>query len=392
MNAQQIADIILEAKSKFDSCDEVPTIVLAGRTGSGKSSLMNAMAGRFVSETGVIPTTQTPVEHELTEGGLPLRVVDLPGVGEAGRHAQRLEHMLESLVRAHILLVTVPCASRDLAYEREVVGAVQTHFGTALPLPCIVACTKIDAAAPVRDWNPVALNLASPASEKERNIVAWLDYVERTMGPHIRQPFGGATPFLPCCAGESWERAEERYGIEALRYRIYESLPDAARTYFARLDGALCDRRAADIIFEHSVSAAMAGLNPLPGIPDALFIVPIQIGMLVRLSRLYARPFTWDVAVRLLGPLLARSAGRMLASQLCKFVPVAGSLAGAAVAGALTYCLGMAFHALMHGGSWTVDADVLLREVEKVWNGMDIGVFLKELKRRTGITFPSWKG
>ena len=388
---EMIADLIRDAKSRFDHCDIVPVLVLAGRTGSGKSSLMNALAGRFVSEVGVIPTTQTPVEHELAEGGLPLRVVDLPGVGEAGRHVQRLEDMLGSLGRAHLMLVAVPCPSRDFAYERELVGAVQAHYGAALPLPCVVACTKIDTAPPIKDWRPEALNLASPVSEKERNIADWLNYVERAMGPHIRQPFGGKTPFLPCCAGESWDDAENRYGIGELRGKIYGLLPDAARTCFARLDRALCDERAADIVFDHARLAALAGLNPLPGVPDALFIIPIQVGMLIRLNKLYDKQFSMDIAARFLGPLLARSTGRMLASQLCKFVPVAGSLAGAAVAGALTYSLGMAFHTLMHGGTWRFDADTLMKQTEKVWNGLETGRFLEILGRKTGISFPSWK-
>ena len=187
-------------------------MLVTERTGSDKSSLINALAGRFVSEVGVIPTIQTPVEQEITEGGLPLRVVDLPGVGEAGRHEQRLEDMLGALGRAHLMLMAVPYPSRDLAYERELVG-----------------------------------------------------------------------------------------------------------------------------------------------------------------------------------PLLARSAARILASQLCKFVPVAGSLAGAAVAGALIYSLGMAFHTLMHGGSWHFDTDTLLQQVEKVWSGLDKDRFLDTLKQKTGETFSSWK-
>lgn len=44
---------------------------------------------------------------------------------------------------------------------------------------------------------------------------------------------------------------------------------------------------------------------------------------------------------------------------------------------ALTCCLGMAFHALRHGGSWHVDSDLLPRQAEKTWNGMDTGAFLK---------------
>lgn len=61
------------------------------------------------------------------------------------------------------------------------------------------------------------------------------------------------------------------------------------------------------------------------------------------------------------------------------------------MAGAVACCLGMAFHALRHGCSWHVDSDVLPRQAEKTWNGMDTGAFLKELKRRMGIVFSSWK-
>ena len=87
---------------------------MSGRTGAGKSSLINALAGRPVEAVGVLPTTLEPTERELEENGVPLRLLDLPGVGEAGKHGERLQTVLDQAENAHILLLCIPCPERSL--------------------------------------------------------------------------------------------------------------------------------------------------------------------------------------------------------------------------------------------------------------------------------------
>ena len=167
---------------------------------------------------------------------------------------------------------------------------------------------------------------------------------------------GKKVTFLICMDG--------RYGLEARRRSIFQALPDATRTYFARAvqDKALLDQRAEAIVRTHAGMASAAAAQPIAAIPDAALIMPIQVAMLMRLTTLHGRELTLDLAVQLLGPLAARMAGRFAFEQIAKLIPVAGSIAGAAVAGTMTYALGMAFHTMLHGGDWSFDPEALKNE------------------------------
>lgn len=355
-----LGEVLDAAREKFPSTDIVPTLLMAGRTGAGKSSLLNALAGQHVSPVGVIPTTQEPTPHELEGGGIPLRVLDMPGVGEAGRHGERMDTVLDQADTAHLLLLAVPCPERNLEYEKTLLLEVGRHF-THTPLPVLAVGTKVDCAAPARDWQPASLNLAAPSTEKERNIVDWLAYAASVL-PNVGE-------LAPCASGEAYDDSANQYGIAALRQRIYDLLPEAARTYFARVtrDWALLDRQAESIVRSFSAMAAAAAAQPVPSVPDAALIMPVQVAMLIRLTTLHGRELTADLAAKLLGPLAARMAGRFAFEQVLKIIPGVGSLAGAAVAGGMTYALGMGYHTVLHDGHWNFDPEALKDEALRWW-------------------------
>lgn len=93
--------------------------------------------------------------------------------------------------------------------------------------------------------------------------------------------------------------------------------------------------------------AAAAGATPIP-FADAAVLVPIQVGMLARVSVLYGfdvtRSYLRELVVAAIGPTAATVGGKAIAGSLLKLIPGGGTVLGgaisAATAAALTTALG----------------------------------------------------
>ena len=87
--------------------------------------------------------------------------------------------------------------------------------------------------------------------------------------------------------------------------------------------------------------ATSAGLNPLP-MSDSLLIAPQQIAMSVKISKIFGFDSFGENAKALLQSQLVSLAGKQLVTSLTKFIPIAGQVINASVAGSMTFALGTA--------------------------------------------------
>ncbi|EPN9542285.1 GTPase family protein [Cronobacter malonaticus] len=110
-----------------------PVIGIMGKTGSGKSSLCNALFADKVSPVSdVTACTRDPLCFRLHVGEHAMTIVDLPGVGESeSRDVEYAELYSQQLPRLDLVLWLIKADDRALAVDehfyREVIGEAYRH-------------------------------------------------------------------------------------------------------------------------------------------------------------------------------------------------------------------------------------------------------------------------
>ena len=332
----------------FNDRNIAPRIILAGKTGVGKSSIINALLGEEVCEIGVIPTTKDEQEVSWSTSQGELLIVDFPGFGEAEKATETYDQNIRDLgtSKGHLLLLVVK--ADDRALEEENLFLEKWQKANINQIPTLIVVNQIDKIKPSRDWEPDRLNLEIPTTEKEQNITTYLNYISNL------ENFKGL-PMIPFSAGEFAEDKDNQYGIFHLVDAIFEALPESARTDFARLakEKTIRDKQAVAIIKKYSATAfGIVLANPLP-IADALPLSALQILMIIHLGRLYDIKITKGVAAGLASAIGTSLAGRAAFQLLVSAIPGLKNLAGPPLAASLTYTIGRTIQKLFILGKIT---------------------------------------
>ncbi len=309
-------------------------ILIAGRSGVGKSTLINSVFQSKLAETGQgRPVTQNT--REITKEGIPLTIFDTRGLemNDFESTLSELEKVIEDRCNdrdpnRHIHLAWL-CIQED---GRRVEDAeIRLHEMVSKRVPLIGVVTK---ARSDQGFKQKAQSLL-PQTRNVIRVRAITEYFDEEEG---------LPPIPPM-------------GLKELIEISSEVVPEGKRKALAAAQKADLDynkSQARKIVIGASSAAAAAGASPIP-MSDVAILAPIQVGMIAGITSVFGIELSKATLSTLVSSAIGVTgvsfAGRAIVSNILKCIPGVGSVAGGAIsattASALTVALGEAYIAVL---------------------------------------------
>ncbi|MBA5640249.1 50S ribosome-binding GTPase [Duganella sp. LX20W] len=328
---ENLDKIIQEAIQKAISERGHINILIAGRSGVGKSTLINSVFQGNFAETGQgKPVTKST--RQFSKDGIPLTIYDTRGL-EMAEFQQTIDE-LEKLVadkcserdsNLHIHVAWV-CIQEDGRRVEDAEIKLHEMLSRHVPILSIVTKARSDNGfkAKVGELLPKAKNVIRVRAIRE----------ELDEGQVL-----------------------EAMGLGTLIEATSELIPEGKRRALAasqKADVKYKISQARKVVAGSATLAAAAGASPIP-FSDAAILAPIQIGMMAGITSVFGLELSKATLTTLTGSALgvtgATLIGRTIAVNLLKMIPGAGTAVGGAISAAtastLTVALGEAYIAVL---------------------------------------------
>lgn len=333
-------------------------LVVVGGTGVGKSTIVNAIFGEGLAETGVgLPVTKGI--NYYTNADMSLGIWDFEGfeIGSRTNPADSVRADLKTIAagptKQRISAVWY-CVLSTLGKLQPAEIAVLREFRRQ-GLPVVIVLTK------------VARRMTLPgkwtASDDSQSLRDWLEDPVDREGELLDLPFDAV---VLTAAKDQGRFGGPAHGLHELVETTLELAPgdtkDALRVaqrLSLPLKRALCHRYMATA----ASAAAVAAASPIP-LADAAIIAPIQLAMMGKIASVYGLDLKVILSAQALAQLGVQFAGKALARSFLKLIPGIGNVVNAAVAAALTTATGEAWMRLcerIYDGKLSID------KVETAW-------------------------
>ncbi|MBE9028406.1 50S ribosome-binding GTPase [filamentous cyanobacterium LEGE 11480] len=174
---QSIQDLLLQASPPEKLAQAPVNLLLIGRTGAGKSSLINTLFVEPVAQVDVLPSTDRLQDYQWqAKTGESLVLWDTPGYEQVGQPEFR-DLVLQQAAQADVLLLVTPALDPALQMD---VDCLQALKAVAPNLPTIAVVTQVDRLRPLREWQP-PYDWRIGDRPKERSIRDAIDYRLQTL-------------------------------------------------------------------------------------------------------------------------------------------------------------------------------------------------------------------
>ena len=341
-DAHDIAEKIVAAIQKEYKERKTLNVMILGKTGVGKSTLINNMFNQKMAETGVgKPVTQKI--RKITKPDFPLAIYDTPGLELGGENAINtlLEEVISEIdkgIRSGDIGKAIHCiwyciSTPSHRIEQAEIDFLKEFLGktSEYDVPVIIVLTQ---------------------SYSKNDAKSLMKEIEKENLPIVN--------IVPVLA-ENYDLDEEytakAYGLDRLSEIMNSVIPDAVQKTFVAVQKAnleLKKGRAQAVVATSAVAAAATGAVPIP-FSDAAVLVPEQIAMLGGITAIFGIPVEKGTITAIISATIGTAGttvlGKTIVANLIKFIPGVGSVAGGVISGStaavLTSALGEAYIMVM---------------------------------------------
>lgn len=335
--AQEAIDAIAEKIKNLNTLN----IIVAGKTGVGKSTLINAVFRDKLAETGMGKPV-TDHMRKISKKGIPLAIYDTKGF-ELGRDVQQQvkQEVMETISKG--------LATQDINKAIHCIWyCINTASNRVEPeeIEWLKELSKENQITQV----PIIVVLTQSFSKKNADAMRKMILNENL----------DVVQVVPVLA-EDYEIDEayvaRSYGLDVLIHVMREALPDELMDTLQNVQiASLAEKkkRAQAAIATATLAAAGEGAAPIP-FSDCALLIPTQLGMIASITVIFGFDVNKSILTAFLSSTLgsggATLLGKTVVSNLVKLIPGVGTIAGgaisAATAGVLTAALGEAYIGIM---------------------------------------------
>lgn len=317
-------------------------IIILGKSGVGKSTLINSLFRGNFAETGLGRPVTSEI-RKIEKKDYPLAIYDTPGFELSGEQQNRVKNEIIDII------------SKGLA-SKDVNEAVH----------CIWYCINVGGN---RTFDESEINWLKKFTEDNKNIKVPIIVILTQAVPKkkalemknlVERENIGISKVVPLLAQDmefDEEYTAKSYGLDTLIDLMTEILPDELQNTLQNIQKVNLEskKRAARATVAAAVAGSFGeGFTPIP-FADAALLIPTQVGMIAGITAIFGldinKSFLTAFVSATVGSAGATVLGRAIVSNILKLIPSVGTVVGGVIsgttAGLITTALGEAYILIM---------------------------------------------